>query len=545
MGQLDGKQIKDSTVTQNKLNLTTPTGSDPKAAVTVDYLESSSSNTSSSIENKNMTAETTVNVGDLACDTTVTEAPLSGSHMKVLVNGIDINIGGIEYFGATGLELDDVSSVEGTGDYAIKGDALPDSGEGTIYGTTQYVNGNDKRIFITYNSGGLYEYNVYTNTGKYYSYTTTSSTGINAVDGDPLPDENTLNVMYDSYNDYLYVCTQTSVWRYDYATNIGLIVPGSTTTGSNAWRCAWIDVDNDKLYVGGWEIYIRVVDLMDGSYSTLTPANGDPIPSNMWRIQNIYPNSDNTKIAVSGSPTKQVWLYDIATDTGKLLNTTTTGGGGSYEVIGDVIPANAIEKVAWFVNDEDRDIVVCGLWDYGLWLYDEFATTGAGEGTLLDTTTTDGGSHPVNVDPLQHDRIYNLATIDNIIYAGTSAGWWVYDPATNNGKEYSITTTSSGGSYAVNLDALSSDNTKDTFIENVAKIDNKIYFGSATNYLWVSLDGYELTEAAFFKGDTALTIRGIDDVEEGDKLYWNNGKAGFNLGTTDQIDYNYLINLSS
>jgi len=48
----------------------------------------------------------------------------------------------------------------------------------------------------------------------------------------------------------------------------------------------------------------------------------------------------------------------------------------------------------------------------------------------------------------------------------------------------------------------------------------------------------------YFSNDNGLTSRIIGDERTGDKLYWNNSVAGYELDTTDLIDFVYLTKIN-
>ena len=48
----------------------------------------------------------------------------------------------------------------------------------------------------------------------------------------------------------------------------------------------------------------------------------------------------------------------------------------------------------------------------------------------------------------------------------------------------------------------------------------------------------------YFSGDNGLTVRVMGDERSGDKLYWNSSIAGYELDTTDLIDFVYLTKIN-
>lgn len=49
------------------------------------------------------------------------------------------------------------------------------------------------------------------------------------------------------------------------------------------------------------------------------------------------------------------------------------------------------------------------------------------------------------------------------------------------------------------------------------------------------------TKDCYFSGDSGTTARAINAIIATDKLYWNGSIAGFQLATTDFIDFNYVV----
>lgn len=88
---IKGKQVVDNTITQPKLNLSYPTL--PQDAATKQYVDENQSVETNSTSNKTMTASATVADGDAAVLTPLTDQPVSGSGVSVVVNGIKVPAG--------------------------------------------------------------------------------------------------------------------------------------------------------------------------------------------------------------------------------------------------------------------------------------------------------------------------------------------------------------------------------------------------------------------------------------------------------------------
>jgi hypothetical protein len=52
-------------------------------------------------------------------------------------------------------------------------------------------------------------------------------------------------------------------------------------------------------------------------------------------------------------------------------------------------------------------------------------------------------------------------------------------------------------------------------------------------------DGTKVAVESYFSGDAGVTARAISAIVATDKLYWNGSVAGYELATTDKIDFNY------
>lgn len=92
MAKIQSKQIQDYTLTQSKLNLTTPnTGSTSNTPATVEYVNTYNKGIYYSYNNLNMSASTTTTDGNLACSNVIVDIPYSS--VLVNVNGLIVNVG--------------------------------------------------------------------------------------------------------------------------------------------------------------------------------------------------------------------------------------------------------------------------------------------------------------------------------------------------------------------------------------------------------------------------------------------------------------------
>ena len=109
MSKIKGKQFEDSTITQDKIGITTDTVVSESNATTVEYVDtiitSGASNLVYSTNNVDMVASiTSGNTPILATSTQVIDTPHGG--IKVFVNGIEVN---------NGIDLDCFFAPEATG----------------------------------------------------------------------------------------------------------------------------------------------------------------------------------------------------------------------------------------------------------------------------------------------------------------------------------------------------------------------------------------------------------------------------------------------
>jgi len=381
--------------------------------------------------------------------------------------------------------LNDINTASG-GTYQVNGDPLPDYATyGQIKSIEQHESLTEQKIWIVFNSSIVYEYNITTNTGLLLTDTTTASGGTHAVNGDPIPSSTFNTVTYNSRTNKLYIGGLNWIWEYDYNTNTGHKF--ANIIGIGSWREIYINSNTNILYCAGiGEGMVKYVNLNESyDLNTFTlSSSGDTYPyltSNQTQL-----NPDKTKIGTTSLTPKHGWLYDIPTETGKLLNNTNTNTGGKYQVIGDPAPNNDAENCSWFVDLSGNSIFVIGYWGGGLWFYDELNNIGK---LYNPTTTTTGGTHQVIGDPLPHIIVYDLTIRNNIIYAGTSAGMWEYNPITNIGKTYTIASTGSGGKYEVSGDSLTTNANEDTYAPYVGVFGNTLYKPEGNKAtLWIKND---------------------------------------------------------
>lgn len=124
MSKIKGKQFEDSTIIQDKLNITTESIVSESDATTVQYVDMSIASGATSlvysVNNKDMVANITSGSSTmLATNTQVVDVPQGG--IKVFINGIGVNNGvGLDCFfapEATGTPTPRIYGSEQQGDY--------------------------------------------------------------------------------------------------------------------------------------------------------------------------------------------------------------------------------------------------------------------------------------------------------------------------------------------------------------------------------------------------------------------------------------------
>lgn len=376
-------------------------------------------------------------------------------------------------------------------DTVVNGDSLPPGF--MIWGTNSFEDATRKYLFLSGENiigdgnGALYIYDINTNTGLHLTNINTGVGDVNEINGEAFPlDGRSYISRFNSITNKVYVGTENTLWEYDLLTNTGYTVYYGVNTRI---RDIHILEPEQKIWVAtSLSSYYWLWDLSDYSYinNIGNPvASGDNPPTG-GRIDNCAFNSTET-ILLSTFAASGLYIYDRINNTGKYLTSVNTAVSGSYEVIGDPLPSDNIEKVGWITNGID-EIAVSGIWSSspttgGIWLYNETTNTG----THLSTSTTNvGGAHEVIGDPLPGNNIiYSITINDNIVYAGTSGGFWLYDIMTNTGKTLSVVSTSPGGDNEVSGPAIPSNNTQDTYVSLAQRVNGIDYFPNNDVYaLW-------------------------------------------------------------
>ena len=272
----------------------------------------------------------------------------------IIVNSAVLNKTTNFYFVSTqsGIWVYDITNDIGsliTTSTSVTGDALPDN-----HTVGLSIDETNNILFVATVSG-VWKYNISTNTGTAY----TTASGVSA--GDNLPANNTAYLVFDSNNNRLFASSALFLWQLDINTNTGLdltTVPfgDNYPTGTN--NTIHYDLVNDLLFVGLGGGINRLYQYNPATttgkiFSTIAGAgSGDQMPSGIVTYQitqignSIYVPTYNTGI----------WIYNIATDTGSLLNTLTS-------VTGEALPDNIVYTCK-YVSDNDKLYVSSGnkLW---------------------------------------------------------------------------------------------------------------------------------------------------------------------------------------
>lgn len=204
----------------------------------------------------------------------------------------------------------------------------------------------------------------------------------------------------------------SSIYILDVVGNSSVSI--SIVSGSNnnvnlpaASQCAVLF--NDKLYVGTTSggLYILDVATLDGRVidDNIAPANGDALPDDTVN----YISVANNKIYLA-TPSG-VYIYDPATDTGTVL--VLSGAGG------DPFPgsnANAVNAFGDFI------FIATNI---GFYIYNE----NTGTGQLIETFTNITGDRLTN----NNTRCIAVKPATNEVWVGTANGIWRYDLTTQTG----------------------------------------------------------------------------------------------------------------
>ncbi|MEQ8477230.1 hypothetical protein [Fulvivirga sp.] len=274
-------------------------------------------------------------------------------------------------------------------------------------------------LYVTNWSGAIWVLDLNTNTG--------SNINVNTV------------VLGDKYN-----LTSTSPRSIHVDTDNQILYaagwPGSAANkGGAMWR------------------YDLVTGVGKAFYPGMIPeGGGDPFPKGIGDYISQY--KDNIIISLtrfrSSFPDGGIYIYNETSKTGKFLSPETTATGGIYEVNGPPIIEESTQTNLMFEFD-GNEYLYAGFTYEGIWVYNVTTNTSK---ILSVESTSKGGEHEVLGDPLQNNENYALTRVGTKLFMNSwEGGAWVYDFAFNRGTLLSKSTTAVGGTHEVNGDPLPSD----------------------------------------------------------------------------------------
>jgi len=292
-------------------------------------------------------------------------------------------------------------------------------------------------IYAATFGGGIWKYDVTTDTGSIYN--AAGGAGF----GNQLPHNNCNACDFDQGNLILYVATAGGgVWQYDVGTDTGTVwnAAYAPATGDKLPNdiCVGIDIDevNNLLWVtttlhGAWRYNVTTDD--GKKFTTLTgAANGSQLPTDNCLGVKADPVNSYVWIGTNGNG---LWQYNTATDTGAVFNM--AGGSGS----GDQIAGNVVRRIA---VDVTNNIIYCATL-FGGWRYD--VTNDKGLRYRTTFTVNSGVTVPDN----NASSVYWDNTL-NIFHLGTNSGDWLLSTVLSAGiqsdEEASGGNSTTGVTYA-------------------------------------------------------------------------------------------------
>lgn len=262
------------------------------------------------------------------------------------------------------------------------------------------------------------------------------------------------------------------IWILDRNTNHGAIISHTTNIPGDNYnqynpKALLIDETNRVLYAAGQPLGTNAgalwrYDLLTGEGkafypSMLLPGGGDPFPNGIGADIKRFGNELYLSLADPGGslPGNGLYIYDEAVQSGRLLNSQSTGAGGLYPVQGDPMPADLCLS-STLHSYQGKTYLYVSIMDHGIWEWNITDNIGR---MLTPTSTARGGQYAVSGDPSTLLEPYGLRMIGNVLVGSSKAnGIWLYDIVTNTGKSLRVNTTAPVGSYASVGDPMPSNN---------------------------------------------------------------------------------------
>ncbi len=262
------------------------------------------------------------------------------------------------------------------------------------------------------------------------------------------------------------------IWILDRNTNHGTIISHTTNIPGDNYnqynpKALLIDETNRVLYAAGQPLGTNAgalwrYDLLTGEGkafypSMLLPGGGDPFPNGIGVDIKRFGNELYLSLADPGGslPGNGLYIYDEAVQSGRLLNSQSTGAGGLYPVQGDPMPADLCLS-STLHSYQGKTYLYVSIMDHGIWEWNITDNIGR---MLTPTSTARGGQYAVSGDSSTLLEPYGLRMIGNVLVGSSKAnGIWLYDMVTNTGKSLRVNTTAPVGSYASVGDPMPSNN---------------------------------------------------------------------------------------
>jgi len=239
----------------------------------------------------------------------------------------------------------------------VNGNALPNDTIGAIFWNPQ--NGY---IYVSNLSNNIWVYDPATNTGSLIADQMINNPAFLFV-----------------YNDIIYTGNNGSggdyVIKLEAGVKTNLSNPANGDSMADQMGMAYLHIATNTLYFSTYGDGFYSLNLTTDTgkhHLTTTPVNGDALPSNTTKwLLSAY--GDNVFISTNAG----IYIYNVATDTGTVINTGTS-------MSGDSLPTNIISFTDY--NDYDNKLYVSGESSFFLWRYEIATNTGEVIGSVTSGT---------------------------------------------------------------------------------------------------------------------------------------------------------------
>ncbi len=279
--------------------------------------------------------------------------------------------------------------------------------EGAANGTQLQSNVNDGAFYDTLNkilyvanfSGGLWIYNVETDTGSLI-------TTLTDINGDRMPYNTVYCVKKDVANNILYVVSGIDVWIYDIENNTGkrysYQLPSVDSGDELPAQAGTLDFAGNYLYVAGQTFLWRLNLTTRAGEDLSTVIFGDNYPT-VGTARDLKVDSSNNLVFVSKRD-DGLFSYNYSNGEGKIFNS--VGGAAN----GQQLPNNN----TGFLIAQNGDFLFVPT-EAGIWIYNIQTDTGS----VINNSTV------VNGDSMPNDFVNacNFSPSENKLYVGGSQDW--------------------------------------------------------------------------------------------------------------------------